>query len=476
MKQLLLAAIFSFAMLAGSAQKKDTSAITYLSTVESLQTRNTPAWYGNAKFGIFIHWGLYSVPGWATPIGTPDKVTDWGFFYKNNPYAEWYLNSLRIKGSPTELYHKKKFGAGFDYYDFSKQFTEGVKNWKAEEWAALFKAAGAKYIVITSKHSDGFTLFPSTVAHPLMPKEKINSPYDLVKKLEIAARATGLKFGVYYSGGLDWSFVHSPIKKIWPDLFENIPKSIAYSAYADMQLYEIIHRYKPDILWNDISYPVKGDMPGILAELYNTNPDAVINDRWNQFPQLTDFDTPEYVVYDSISKRKWESCRGIGYSFGYNRMEDGKQFLSADQLIDMLVDIVSKNGNFLLNVGPMADGTIPAAQANRILEMGRWLQLNGEAIYDTRPWLKATGLTTDSAAVRFTQNDTSLYAILLDEPKTNTIKLPFGKETQLNGISLLGYNKKLNWTREGDMIIIQYPADAKLKYAYSLKITPKPHL
>lgn len=455
------------------AQQKGNSAAVYLPTVESLKTRLTPAWFANAKFGIFIHWGLYSVPCWATPTTTPDKVTDWNYFYTNNPYAEWYLNTLRINGSPTQSYHAKNYGAGFDYYDFAKPFNAGVQNWNAAAWADLFKAAGAKYVVLTAKHHDGFTLYPSSVQHPLMPKNKINSPKDLLKALQAATQKVGLKFGIYYSGGLDWSFTSTPITKIWPDLFENMPKSVAYTAYADMQLYELIHRYKPDVLWNDVNYPVGGDILGIFAELVNANPNAVINDRWGKFRELTDFDTPEYLVLDSITKRKWESCRGIGYSFGYNRLEDERQYLSSDQLVDMLVDIVSKNGNLLLNVGPMLNGKIPDAQASRLLEMGQWLKVNGDAIYDTHPWVKAASATPDSLRVRFTQNENSLFAILLDKPKTENITLPGMQLCQNSVIKLLGYNTPISWKQKDNGILIHYPVNSQLRYAYVLKISPK---
>jgi alpha-L-fucosidase len=241
-----------------------------------------------------------------------------------------------------------------------------------------------------------------------------------------------------------------------------------------MHLYEIIRRYKPDILWNDVSYPAHGDLPGIFAELFNTNPGAVVNNRWRQHDELANFTTPEYVVFDSIAKRKWESCRGIGYSFGYNRLEDEKQYLSADQLVDMLVDIVSKNGNFLLDVGPMADGTIPPMQASRILEMGEWLRVNGEAIYDTKPWVRPGAFTADSVAVRFTQKDNSLYAVLLDMPKTPEVKLTAVTIEKTSIIRLLGYDKNLAWKQEGKELIIQYPPGLPLKHAYTLKITPGP--
>src|SRR5687768_1892527 len=124
-------------------------ATVYLPTEESLSKRETPAWYGDAKLGIFIHWGLYSVPGWATPTTTPDKVTDWIAFYKNNPYAKWYSNTLKIEGSPTQNHHRKTYGKDFSYYDFASLFNEQNKTWNAQTWVSLFKETGAKYIVVT---------------------------------------------------------------------------------------------------------------------------------------------------------------------------------------------------------------------------------------------------------------------------------------------------------------------------------------
>lgn len=400
--------IFSLISLGATCQPT-----VYLSTPQSLSTRQTPAWFGNAKLGIFIHWGLYSVPAWATPSTTPDRVTDWPLFYKNNPYAEWYLNTLRIAGSPTRQHHTQTYGAGFDYYQFKDSLLQKTKNWDASQWARLFKQTGARYVVFTTKHHDGFTLYPSQVKNPMCPAENINSPRDYVGELAAEVRNQGLKFGVYYSGGLDWTFYRSPITNLWPDLFESMPKSVAYTMYADCQMYELIHRYSPDVLWNDVNYPKNGDVLGIFAELVNTNPNAVINNRWQQYDSLTDFTTPEYQVLDSISSRKWETCRGIGYSFGYNRIENDEQLLSSNELIDLLIDVVSKNGNLLLNVGPKADGTIPENQLSRLIDLGQWLDINGQGIFDTRPWKRASQTLADGTPVRFTQKQDTLYAFLL---------------------------------------------------------------
>ncbi|HEX6892888.1 MAG TPA: alpha-L-fucosidase [Chryseolinea sp.] len=414
----------------------------YLPTVESLSRRKPPEWFGNAKLGIFIHWGLYSVPAWARPDFSVDQVKDWKLFYRNNPYAEWYLNSLRIAGSPTAEFHKTRYGADFDYYNFRDTLAAKTENWKADEWAKIFKQTGARYVVITSKHSDGFVMYPSNVPHPFFNKQEITSGRDFIGELEKAARAEGLKFGVYYSGGLDWSFNHSPVTNLWPDLFQNMPTSVAYTAYADSHMHELIRKYKPDVLWNDVNYPKNGDFLGIFSELFNVNPDAVINDRWQKHEEFYDYTTPEYEVLDSITQKKWETCRGIGFSFGYNRNETDEHLLSSDALIDLLIDIVSKNGNLLLNVGPSADGTIPENQLLRLKTLGEWMKVNSEGIYGTVPWTKSGETLKDGTRIRYTKADRALYIFLLDQPKGEKISIPELKFQNTGKAALLGKEVK----------------------------------
>ncbi|HEX2533021.1 MAG TPA: alpha-L-fucosidase [Chitinophagaceae bacterium] len=403
---------------AGRAQK------VYLSTPESLATRPVPEWYDGAKLGIFIHWGLYSVPAWATPTTTPDKVTDWPAFYKNNPYAEWYLNTLRIAGSPTQEHHKITYGADYDYYSFADTLAHKTRNWSADAWADLFSAVGARYVVFTTKHSDGYVMYPSRISHPFFDSRAITSPRDFAGEIAGAVRKKGLKFGVYYSGGLDWSFNRSPVTNLWPDLFQHMPKSVAYTAYADAHFFELIHRYAPDILWNDVNFPENGDMTGIFAEAIHANPDVVMNDRWRRHPELSHFTTPEYVILDTITQQKWETCRGIGYSFGYNQTETSKHLLRSDELINMLIDIVSKNGNLLINVGPKADGSIPENQLAPLRDLGKWLQRNGEGIYGTRPWKRARLTLEDRTEIRFTRKRDTLNVFFLSAPKTRRILIP----------------------------------------------------
>jgi len=464
----------SFFLLSGviSTFAQQPSEQVYISTLESLQKRATPQWYNDAKLGIFIHWGLYSVPAWATPTTTPDKVSDWKAFYKSNPYAEWYLNSLRINGSPTQAHHEKVYGKNFDYYSFKDSLINQTTNWNAESWANLFSTVGARYVVFTSKHHDGFTMYPSHIMNPFMEREKINSSRDYVGELGKAVRKKGMKYGIYYSGGLDWSFNQSAITNLWPDLFESMPKSVAYTAYADCQVHELIQKYKPDVLWNDVNYPKNGDLLGIFSELFNLNSNAVINERWGQYPELANFTTPEYQVMDSIVSKKWESCRGLGYSFGYNRVEADAQFLSSEELIHLLVDIVSKNGNLLLNVGPKADGTIPENQLKRLTDLGEWMKINGEGIYDTHPYTIASAILKDETKLRFTQKNEDLYIFLLSAPKTKSILIPSCKTTPSSKILMFGKTvESLSFSKVGTGIEIQLPKNMNFKFAKMIKVT-----
>ncbi len=444
---------------------------TYLSTWESLSSRAVPAWFGKAKLGIFIHWGLYSVPAWAPSFATPDKVKDWYAFYKNNPYAEWYLNTLKISGSPTQLHHGKIYGAGYNYYSFADSLSEQTKKWNADSWADIFYKIGARYVVFTTKHHDGYVMYPSTVPNPFFAKELITSKRDFAGEVARAVRKKGLKFGVYYSGGLDWTFYRSPITNLWPDLFESMPKSIAYTAYADAQYYELIHRYSPDILWNDVNYPGNGDVAGIFAECFNANPDAVVNDRWRRSDKAMYYSTPEYVVLDSITENKWESCRGIGHSFGYNQAEKKEHLITSDQLINMLVDIVSKNGNLLINVGPKADGSIPENQLKPLLDLGKWLQINGEGIYDTKPWIKPSLMLEDKTELRFTKKDSSLYIYFFSVPKNRTVIIPDCQITGKAKAILLGDHTTIGVTPVRNGVQFTLPKNLAFERTFMIKIS-----
>jgi alpha-L-fucosidase len=241
------------------------------------------------------------------------------------------------------------------------------------------------------------------------------------------------------------------------------PQSEAYGKYVDAHMREMIQRYKPALLWNDINYPKSGHPLEIMAEYYNAVPDGVIDDRFGV--KHHDFTSPEYEHLDKISPTKWEECRGLGRSFGYNRAEGEAETISAADLIYLLVDIVSKNGNLLLDVGPAADGTIPLVQLERLHALGDWLHLNGEAIYATHPWQRAEGTTAEGIPVRFTQKDSNVYATLLGVPTTasitiNSISLKAGSK-----ILLVGHSEALTWSQQGQNLKITLPPNFSASYA-----------
>lgn len=456
---ILLACLFLQTLQAAPPSK-------YEPNLESLNRHPLPKWYADAKLGIFIHWGLYSVPGWA-PLTHPNHDFSATDYMLNNPYAEWYLNSLRLQGSPTQAYHREHYGADYDYYNFAATFDKDIQKWDPNTWAKVFRDAGARYVVLTTKHHDGFTLWPSSTPNPKLPADRQHATRDLVGDLAAAVRQAGLRMGLYYSGGYDWTFDPGPIR-VAADHQSVKPQSEAYGKYVDAQMRELIERYRPAVLWNDIDYPKSGHPLQIMAEYYNTVPDGVIDDRFGV--KHSDFKSPEYQTLDKISPIKWEECRGLGRSFGYNRAEGEAETIAPDELIYLLVDIVSKNGNLLLDVGPEADGTIPPVQMSRLVALGTWLKQNGDAIYGTHPWKRADGETSDGLRVRFTQKDSALYATVLGQPKANTITIKSLAPTAGSAIRLLGDAKPLAWSQQGDDVKITLPTKLPGSYAYVLQM------
>jgi len=439
-------------------------------TEQSLAKHRVPSWYMNAKLGIFIHWGIYSVPGYAPREAREFRVEEIGAEQKRvNPYAEWYYNTLRIPNSPTAQFHRNAYGAGFNYYDFAHVFNADTRLWDPTVWADLFKETGARYVVLTTKHHDGFTLWPSVVKNPHLNADQSHSTRDLVADLARAVRQDGMKMGVYYSGLYDWSFGSGPFMGDDNVTVALKEQGAEYPAYADAQLRELIARYKPDILWNDIGYSPDGKALEIASEFYNLIPNGVINDRWKPF-HFHDFTTPEYAKPDSISAEKWEECRGLGKSFGLNRIEGPEETISAAALVTLLVDIVAKNGNLLLDVGPEPDGTIPPIQVERLRQLGAWLKQNGEAIFDTRPWMRATGKTADGIDVRFTARDNAIYAILLGRPKGNSVTLLDVGAPGHGRATLLGSDAGLATLARGNNLRVNLPAELPGDFAWVIRL------
>jgi alpha-L-fucosidase len=464
----------------------------YNPTLQSVRQHPVPQWFHDAKLGIFVHWGLYSVPGWAPNGADIDKQVaekGWEAWFVNNAYAEWYLNTLRIGDTPTHRHHVAAYGANFSYDDFAPIFNQTVENWKPDEWASLFQKAGARYVVLTTKHHDGFLLWPSDQTSPHKPG-RYATQRDLVGELAESVRRHDMRMGLYYSGGLDWSFNETPIRNFM-DVYLTIIQSPEFVDYANRHWLDLIDRYAPSVLWNDIGYPSAANLPELFAYYYNQVSEGVVNDRWSQeLPERIpgsgdmvnpppgahcDFTTPEYAAYDCIIEKKWEATRGIGHSFGYNQNEGPGDYLSVQELVHSFVDIVSKNGNLLLDVGPMADGTIPELQRERLLGLGAWLAMNGEAIFGTRPWTTASGKGSENIPLRFTQKDGALYSILLGTPHAGQIMLERLIVEDGTVISLCGSEGAVTWTQQGDHLRVTLPALPESP-AHTLKISPAPRL
>ena len=419
-----------------------------------------PNWYRNAKLGIFIHWGIFSVPAWAPTRCGGNKLCEIDynkFDAEDTPYSEWYLNSLRISGSRTSRHHVETYGKDFDYYDFISDFERLSLAWKADDWASLFASVGARYAVMVSKHHDGYRLWPSSVPNKQVSGRHLESRRDFVGELTSAVRGRGLKMGLYYSGGLDWTYTKTPMIEVEDFPAVQATQSQAYADYVDAQMREIITRYKPSILWNDINYPRLGAREKIIDLYYRTVPDGAINDRFGDRP--SDFTTPEYKVYSAITPKKWEATRAIGDSFGYNQAEGDDRMISVPALVKMLVDVVSKNGNLLLNVGPRADGSIPDMQRKRLEALGAWLKINGEAIFDTVPWIRAEGYTGQNYDVRFTQTQDAVYATLLIDTGGSCLTLKDLKLAQGSSVDVVGGQKGLTWRQVENDVEINFVRD-----------------
>lgn len=413
--------------------------------VRALRRRPVPTWWRDAKLGIFIHWTPASVPAYApTDHEIGDLfASDRADALASAPYSEWYENSLRFPDSPVSAYHQEHYGSR-DYRSFAADWERALDEWDPHAWAARFASAGARYVVLVTKHMDGYCLWPSRVTHPRA--ANVQCPRDVVGELADAVRSAGMKFGLYYSGGLDSTFNDHALGT-FSDLMLAQPRG-DYVAYAEDQVRELIDRYAPSVLWNDISWPAPLDrLAQLIDDYYQAVPDGVINDRFvpwsrawpalqtrparwaiNQLvrranrrghgfvppaPPLYDVRTPEYAVFDTIQPKPWECVRGFDKSFGYNRASRETDFLSRRDLLWMVCDIAAKNGNLLINVGPRGeDAQIPELQLERLAWLSEFTSTAGEALYGTRPWIAADGHAGPDAEVRFTARDRNVYAFV----------------------------------------------------------------
>ena len=430
----------------------------HLPTLDSLNRRPVPQWFEDAKFGIFIHWGLFSIPAFAAKTGSISDAfkNQYDIAVAQTPYCEWYWNAIKVPESDSAKFHAATYGEA-RYQDFRAAFRKGLEQWRPGDWARAFADAGAKYVVLVAKHHDGFCLWPSGVRNPH--ESNWTTQRDIVGELADAVRAQGMRFGIYYSGGIDWTFNREALRTL-ADFMGSTPDG-DYPAYADAQMRELIARYRPSVLWNDISWPAPlDDELRLFADYYEAVPEGVVNDRWlpmtperaalrdpaarrgldamlkahlanapsrgiiPQLPPHCDFRTPEYAAFDDIQDKKWEATRGISHSFGFNRNDTDADYASVETLVHDFIDAVAKNGNLLLNVGPRGiDAQIPGEQLARLHGFGQWLRANGEGIYGTRPWTRFAGEAADAIAVRFTRKPGTLYAHLLGTPKAGEVVL-----------------------------------------------------
>ena len=447
----------------------------YEPTWESLDKHPIPEWFDDAKFGIFIHWGVYAVPAyheWYVTFMSPKSR--FGRNLGGPPYTATRgdLEENVFKSNIREhayKYHRDKYGPDFAYDDFIPMFK--AEKYAPVEWARLFKNAGAKYVVLTAKHGDEFALWPSSYTDRNAGDTGPNR--DLVGELTGAVRNEGLKMGFY----------HNTTYSFWDERYPDAE----WVEYMNNSIKELVDKYHPSILWGDVrTGPVKdsnGQPLGtehwnsreVLAYFYNHSyhPDQVLaNDRWGvdeHGQHHGDYYTPERQVVETIREEKWETCDSLDpHSWGYNAMLKEEEYMTVKEAVSYLVDIVSKNGNFLLNIGPRADGTIPEAMRERLLGIGRWLDVNGEAIYGTDYWH-----TFGEGNIRFTRRgDDILYAIALDWPGEKLIieSLNKSQESKIKAVKMLGVDKELEWSLDRGSLRINTPDRGACENAYTFKI------
>ncbi|MEO3841389.1 alpha-L-fucosidase [Streptomyces sp. B22F1] len=437
-------------------------------TDASLSSHQAPYWFNDAKFGIFIHWGVYSVPAWA-PVG--------------KQYAEWYWQQMNQPDNPTHAHHREVYGEDFAYDDFIPMFR--AERFNPRSWVELFRDAGAQYHVLTSKHHEGFALWDTKLS--TRNSVAMGPRRDLIRELFDASRryTPGLHCGLYFSMP-EWFnpdnpwYGHAPRN---PYTLEPVP----YTGYTPGQDYvrdyqagqmlELIHEYDTEIMWCDIGGD--NDSHRVLAEFFNhakNRPrpiEVTVNNRSGIGPH--DFTTPEYEVYENTVVAKWEASRGLDpRSYGYNAETPDDAYMTTEEVVHSLVDIVSKNGNFLLDIGPRADGTIPEIMERRLRETGEWLRVNGEAIYGTTYWSRMAQLGED---LRFTMKRDAFYIHSLAAPSPRLVVEAPVPVRAGDEITMLGYgDRPLNWDVDGGALVVEVPAAARRagKHVWVFKVSTRP--
>ncbi|MDG3442790.1 alpha-L-fucosidase [Nitrospirillum amazonense] len=464
----------------------------------SLKTYQVPQWYADAKFGVFIHWGLYSVPAFG---------------------SEWYSRLMYTKGTKEYDHHIKTFGPQdkFGYKDFIPLFK--AEKYDPRAWAALFRAAGAQYVVPVAEHHDGFAMYDTRLSD--WSAVRMGPKRDLIGDLARAVRAQGLHLGLSsHRAEHDWFFDEG--RKIPSDV--NDPRYADFYGPAQLRVKEkgsddadvfgdftpvsqawlsdwlarsaeLVDLYHPDLIYFDwwISHPAfRSTLPKFLAYYYNSQAklggSAIVNYKIGAFPEGAGVLDIERGQLPGIQPRVWQTCTSISNdSWGY---VENDTYKSPQALIHLLADVVSKNGNLLLNIGPRADGSIPQGAQDTLMAMGGWLTVNGEAIYGTRPWRQFGEGPTEVASgsfqetktkpytaqdFRFTTKGGALYAIELGWPAEGEAVIHSLKaEDKVKAVTLLGTGGgTLTFRQDADglhLTLPQRPASAIAAYVYRIEM------
>ena len=454
---------------------------------DSLKQYRVPAWYQDAKFGIFIHWGVYSVPAFG---------------------SEWYPRQMYLEGTPEFKHHVATYGpqSKFGYKDFIPMFQ--AEKFDAGDWAELFRKSGAKYVVPVAEHHDGFPMYDCGFTD--WSAAKMGPKRDIVGELAAAVRKEGLHFGASSHRIEHWFFMEGGRKfdsDVRDPRFESFygpaqPEKTAdgkesQPSEAHMRDWlartaEIVDKYKPEIVWFDwwIEQPVMQPyLQKFAAFYYNRaaewkSPGVAINYKNAAFPEQAAVLDIERGKLDQARDLFWQTDTSISVkSWGYI---ENDQFRTPDSIVDDLVDIVSKNGSLLLNIGPRADGTIPQPAREILLAVGRWLEVNGEAIYGTRPWKifgegptqVVGGAFKDTASkpftgqdIRFTTKGATLYAIALAWPENGRLVVKSMADVPVKDVQLLGAREKLVWKRDASGLTVELPAQRPNDYAFVFRIS-----
>lgn len=359
-----------------------------------IDARPLPAWFDSDKFGIFIHWGVYAVPAFA-PVTESTSIS--------LNCAEWYLRKLKMSfkdHGQTRAYHARTYGESTDYYELAQHWK--AEKWNPQEWANEFAQTGARYVVLTAKHHDGFTLWPTSyVTYADSSVADAGPKRDIVGELAAAVRSRGMRFGCYYSL-LEW----------YNTLFLSTKKGDYVHEIVHPQMQELIETYRPDVLWCDGDWSKSAKYWGaeeFLQWLYqesSVRDSVVCNDRWGEGAKPARLGTYSCAVDrqkpDRVLPHKWECCYTIGKSWGFNAQQTDQHYKSSARVLEDFVYTIAYGGNFLLNVGPQADGTLAPQEVRCLRDVGKWMKSNSEAIYSSTP-LRVPSIVCELGTAYFTK-------------------------------------------------------------------------